>query len=173
MDYKVLLIEPDVNLLRKQIEIFKNHNVNIIGVSDFEEAFDALKKDGTIHVVLTEFEVPLYPNIKETIKGNALFTSILKLRYEVNVFLYTSDKNADDFKSHGLLSGYFYKGDNDYEDIVSRITNEVYMSKNRAPFFEALKEYAKESKDSWHTPGHASGYSVKKSLWMQWIKQFL
>lgn len=96
-----------------------------------------------------------------------MFNRILSCRYEVNIFLHTSEISGRSFSSGGILNGYFYKGDNDYDDIVRKIKAEIVSSKDRAPFFETLVQYAEKSKDSWHTPGHSSGYSVKNSPWVK------
>src|SRR6056297_3175395 len=44
--------------------------------------------------------------------------------------------------------------------------------KKSAPFYERLVEYAKKAKDSWHTPGHASGNSVKNSPYVREFYDF-
>ena len=81
--------------------------------------------------------------------------------------LFTSEDNASHVASGGIINGYFYKGDRDYDDIVHKVTSEVISTKNRAPFFEKLVKYANKTIDSWHTPGHSSGYSVKNSPWVK------
>ncbi len=96
-----------------------------------------------------------------------MIRAFLKLRYEVNIFLLTDEKYAPNVTTGGLLNGYFYKGDRDWDDVVRKVRNEVTNSKNRAPFFEKLVEYANKAKDSWHTPGHASGFSIKGSPWVK------
>ncbi|MFP4047322.1 MAG: aminotransferase class I/II-fold pyridoxal phosphate-dependent enzyme, partial [Bacteroidales bacterium] len=40
------------------------------------------------------------------------------------------------------------------------------------PFYERLVQYAEKAKDSWHTPGHASGNSVKNSPFVKDFYEF-
>ena len=82
------------------------------------------------------------------------------------MFLYTKLKDICNISAGGLLNGYFFKGEYVYSDIARRIHAEV-QNKNRAPFYEALVKYVNKAKDSWHTPGHAAGNSVKNSSYVQ------
>lgn len=165
MKYKVLLINPDENVLKKELKDLSARSMNIIGASTVEDACRLLREDGLIHAVLTEWEVPVTSDGNLTMKGSELFSEFLMLRTEVNIFLYSSRPNLPYHVTGGELNGYFYKKEHDYDDIVRKVKSEVINSKNRAPFFEKLVEYSKKAKDSWHTPGHASGYSLKNSIW--------
>ncbi len=168
MKYKVLILDPNKTDLENETRELNHRGLNVIGASTFEQATNLLREDGRIHVILTEWEVPESRKAKDTTrKGPEMFREFLKIRYEVNLFLFTAEKDARRFTSGGMLNGYFFKGDHDYDDIFRKIKTEVISSKNRAPFFEKLVEYAQKSKDSWHTPGHASGYSVKDSVWVK------
>lgn len=164
MKYKILLIDPEKHRLDAEMQELVSRGMVMVGATNFESACRHLREDGAIHVILTEWEIPRDDRLKSgTIKGPELFESFLRIRYEVNLFLFTAEKNAQNVLTGGLINGYFFKGDRDYDDITRKIKAEVTNSKNRAPFFEKLVEYANKSKDSWHTPGHASGYSVKNS----------
>ncbi len=172
MKYKVLLINPDVSELKKELKDLSARSMNIIGASTVEDACNFLREDGLIHAVLTEWEVPVTSDGNLTMKGSELFSEFLMLRTEVNLFLYSNRPNLPYHNTGGELNGYFYKKEHDYDDIVRKVKSEVINSKNRAPFFEKLVEYAKKAKDSWHTPGHASGYSLKNSIWAKDIYEF-
>ena len=164
MKYKTLLLEPRRNILDAELQELTSRGLAVIGATCFEEALRLLAEDGSIHVILTEWEIPRSDKLRtDAVKGPDLFRKFLEVRYEVNIFLFTSEKNARTFATGGIVNGYFYKGDRDYDDIVRKVKAEVVNSKNRAPFFEKLVEYANKAKDSWHTPGHASSYSVKNS----------
>ncbi len=167
MTYKVLLIEPDKELLSKEMNELASRGLKNLGASTFEEAEEILKNDGSVQAVLTEWEIPLKNKGKKTIFGEEMFQKIISMRFEVNLFLNTNETKGEFLSAGGILNGYFYKGDKDYDDIVRKITAEIKNSKDRAPFFETLVEYANKAKDSWHTPGHSSGYSVKNSPIMQ------
>ena len=173
MGYKVLLLNPDPIVLREEIGALTQRGLSMVGVTSFNAACECLKSDGMIHSILTEWEVPVSDEPSSPmISGLEMFQTFLRLRYEENLFLYTKEKDLGKVSSGGMLNGYFYKGDYDYDDIVVKIESELLNSKKRTPFWEALMEYSKRSKDSWHTPGHASGYSIKQSPYIREFYDF-
>ena len=172
MKYKVLLVNPCEAELKKELKDLSARSMNVIGASNVEDACQLLREDGLIHAVLTEWEIPVTQDSKLTLKGSELFSEFLMLRTEVNLFLYSNRPNLPYHNTGGELNGYFYKKEHDYDDIVRKVKSEVINSKNRAPFFEKLVEYCKKAKDSWHTPGHASGYSLKNSIWAKDLYEF-
>lgn len=172
MKYKVLLINPEKKSSDIEFKELSSRGINVVAAQSVEQACQMLREDGLIHVILTEWEIPAAHGSQIMVKGSELFREFQVLRYEVTIFLYTAKADLPYFKTGGNLSGYFYKGEHDFDDIVRKIRSEVINSKNRAPFFEKLVEYARKSKDSWHTPGHASGYSVKNSIWTRDFYEF-
>ena len=171
MNYKILLINPNQNTLLEETKELSSRNLHVVPTMNLKEACDYLREDGSIHVILTEWEVPVTDEGKVSLTGPEMFKEFLMIRYEVNIFLFTEKADIEYFKSDGNLNGYFYKGDHDYDDIVRKITAEV-ANKSRAPFLEKLMEYSQKAKDSWHTPGHASGYSLKNSSWVKDYYEF-
>lgn len=172
MKYKILLVNPDSKKNESERRELTSRGINVVTASNVAEACRLLREDGLIHVILTEWDIPIDADSSVSVKGAELFEEFKLIRYEVTVFLYTDQSDLPYCKTGGTLSGYFYKGERDYDDIVRKIRSEVINSKNRAPFFEKLLEYARKSKDSWHTPGHASGYSVKNSIWVRDFYEF-
>lgn len=168
MKYRVLVADADLSSLNETERELTARGLSIVRASTFNEACRQLRDDGRIHVVLTELALPEdeTPDAP-VVSGPEMFEEFLRIRYEVNVFLLTGEKSGHRVVTGGLLNGYFYKGDHDYDDVIRKVKTEVISSKNRAPFFEKLVEYANKSKDSWHTPGHASGYSIKNSIWVK------
>ncbi len=163
MAYKVLLINPNARDLESEMRMLEERGLQMVGATCFKEAYDLLVKDGTIHVILTELIIPVKKRSKETLSGAELFGRFLAVRYEVNIFLFTHETDCAQFNTGGLINGYFHKGEEDFDDIAAKVKAEVISSKDRAPFFETLVEYARMDKDAWHTPGHSSGDSVKNS----------
>lgn len=163
MAYKVLLINPNAKELAEELEQLQAVGLSMVGATCFKEAVDHLVKDGSIHVILTDWRLPLKKRGKEALVGAELFAKFLALRYEVNIFLYTHETDCAQFNTGGLINGYFHKGEADYEGIAQKVRAEVISSKDRAPFFDALVDYSRMAKDAWHTPGHSSGDSVKNS----------
>lgn len=168
--YHILLLHPDPAVVRQEAASLEAHGLRVVGASTFEEALALLRQDGAIHVVLTEWRLPRATGAP--VEGPALFQAFLQVRYEVNVFLYTDATDAREMTAGGILNGYFFRGDHDVEDVVRRIEAEVRGGKDRAPFFEKLVEYTEQARDAWHTPGHASGFSVKDSPWVRDFYEF-
>lgn len=172
MDFKVLLIEPNEKMIQDEVNELSRRGLCVIGVSNFKDACEALVQDGAIHVVLSETSIPEDQSGKTYLNGINIFKKFLALRYEVNYFLYTNESCGANILSEGILSGYFYKDERDFDDIAQKVRSEVKNSKIRAPFYDSLVEYAQKSKDSWHTPGHSSGYSVRNSPYVKDFYEF-
>ncbi len=172
MNFKVLLITPNKTKLKEEIAELKERGFNVVGAADFSSACRSLTEDGAIHVVLTELIVPYESRAKSRkIRGQEIFKEILRLRYEVNIFLFTMDEDAKSFLSGGYLNGYFSKTDQDWDEISRRIISEI-NAKKKAPFYEKIVEYSLKAEDSYHTPGHSSGYSLKYSNWVKDFYEF-
>jgi arginine decarboxylase len=54
-----------------------------------------------------------------------------------------------------------------------RILNAQIQERARTPFYDQLKNYVWMAKDSWHTPGHSSGESLRGSPWINDFYDFM
>ena len=171
MKFKVLLIESNNDICQKSKHELEKRNLSIIDTLYFSEGLDHLSKDGDIQIVLVNWEVIISSEDPTTIIGEKIFKDILQLRPEVDIFLFTRHKDPRKIKGHGLISGYFFKMDFDYDDIKRKIFAAI-EEKSQTPFFDALVKYANKANDSWHTPGHSSGDSVKNSPWVKDYYEF-
>ncbi|MCX6559099.1 MAG: aminotransferase class I/II-fold pyridoxal phosphate-dependent enzyme [Candidatus Aminicenantes bacterium] len=162
--YRVLVMTPKPKDLKGELRELRSRGFKAVGVGTWEEAETELRRDGGIHAVLTEWRLPLARKSAELVEGVDLFKRILALRFEVNIFLFTAERDCTLFSAGGYTNSYFYKPDQDYDDIAKKIQAEIISSKDRAPFFDKLREYALQARDAWHTPGHSGGDSVKNSL---------
>mgnify|MGYP006273240773 FL=1 len=171
MNYSVLLVDSQADSLQQSTRELKERGLNITGCLNYEKACELLKKDGSIHVVLSEWELPVSENSDKTISGLEIFRNFMALRHEVTLFLYTHITDSQSLTSGGIINGYFFKGEDVYDDIVRKIQAEM-KDKRSAPFYERLVKYAQKAKDSWHTPGHASGNSVKNSPYVREFYDF-
>ncbi len=167
MEYYVLNINPNKKALDLENNELKLKGINVVGATNYTDACTLMIENGSIHAILTELELPLDKKTDKKIKGADIFRGFAKIRYEVNVFIYTNKYSFDKYKLGGNVSGYFFKQDKDFGDIARKVDAEIRTGKAKAPFYDALVEYAQSSKDSWHTPGHSSGYSVKDSSWVK------
>ena len=171
MHYSVLLVDNNPESLQNSTRELKQRGLNIIGCLSFDKACELLKEDGTIHIVLSEWEIPHGENDSQTIRGLEIFRNFMALRHEVSLYLYTHITDSRSLTSGGIINGYFFKGENVYDDMVRKIEAEI-EAKKRAPIYETLVKYAQKAKDSWHTPGHASGNSVRNSPFLRDFYEF-
>ena len=171
MHYSVLLVDNNPESLQNSTRELKQRGLNIIGCLSFDKACELLKEDGTIHIVLSEWEIPHAENDSQTIRGLEIFRNFMALRHEVSLYLYTHITDSRSLTSGGIINGYFFKGENVYDDMVRKIEAEI-EAKKRAPIYETLVKYAQKAKDSWHTPGHASGNSVRNSPYLRDFYEF-
>lgn len=171
MNFKVLLIESDKNIRTETRDELTNRGLNIVDSHYLNEGLSFLNSDGDIQIVLVNWRVFESKESKEYISGEKIFEQIIQLRPEVNIFLFTQEKDPRKIKGHGLISGYFFKMDFDYDDIKRKIFAAI-EEKSQTPFYDALVKYANKANDSWHTPGHSSGDSVKNSPWVKDYYQF-
>jgi len=63
------------------------------------------------------------------------------------------------------VDGYFFREELDFTGWFRILAAEV-SEKADTPFYDALRTYVAQAKDSWHTPGHAGGDSFKNSPWV-------
>jgi len=168
MYYSVLLVDNNPESLQDSMRELKQRGLNVIGCISFDKACEFLKEEGTIHIVLSEWEIPYNENDSKAIRGLDIFRNFKALRHEVSFYLFTEIADSRSLTSGGILNGYFFKGEHVYDDMVRKIEAEI-AAKQRAPIYETLVKYAGKAKDSWHTPGHASGNSVRNS---PYIKDF-
>ena len=142
MNYSILLIDPEAKRLREVASLLEKQGMNMLTAKNVAEAEQHLLNDGSIQAVLTSWKVPISDSDKSYVVGEELFKHISKIRFEVDIFLLTNKTAGEIYTTGGLLSGYFYRGDNDYEEIASKIHSVVYNGKIRAPFFDALVDYS-------------------------------
>jgi arginine/lysine/ornithine decarboxylase len=63
------------------------------------------------------------------------------------------------------VDGYFLRDELDHAGWLRILAAEV-AGKAATPFYDALRAYVAQAKDSWHTPGHAGGDAFKASPWV-------
>lgn len=93
---------------------------------------------------------------------------IIEARPELSLYMVLED-DADKLLVEQLASdavdGYFFRGEQDFNGWFRILAAEV-AEKADTPFYDTLREYVAQAKDSWHTPGHAGGDSFKGSPWV-------
>jgi arginine decarboxylase len=93
---------------------------------------------------------------------------IIEARPELSLYMVLED-DAEKLLVEQLASdavdGYFFRGEHDFNGWFRIVAAEV-AEKAETPFYDALKAYVAQAKDSWHTPGHGGGDSFKGSPWV-------
>lgn len=162
------------------------------GVTTAREALAAIEEDGDIQAVIVDdklYSLKNEQNHKNEHGNNghengsrALQMSALKLvqkitrfRPELDVYILIAQEQEDevvDALFSESVDGYFYREERDYRGMY-RILNAQLQERSRTPFYDQLKSYVLMAKDSWHTPGHSSGDSLRGSPWVNDFYEFM
>lgn len=127
-----------------------------------EPALDAVRRDGDLHVVLIDH------HDATDRRAVHLAKAIAHLRPELSLYLMLED---DDTKllveelAGDAVDGYFFRSETDHAGWQRILAAEVAETA-ATPFYDQLRRYVAQAKDSWHTPGHAGGDSYKASPWV-------
>src|SRR6056297_2207436 len=103
MQYSVLLVDNNSESLQASTRELKQRGLNILGCLNFEKACDLLKEDGTIHIVLSEWELHSKEESSDMVRGLNIFRKFIALRHEVSLFLYTHIKDSKSLTSGGII----------------------------------------------------------------------
>lgn len=130
-------------------------------VSSEEGLVDALTHDGDLQALI--LCLPIQASLLQRIKA---------LRAEVNLLVgqgassLTNDEKAlcTEFSVDAIVG----IADQPILQVFNSVTQAI-GKRRRTPFADALADYVRASRDSWHTPGHFGGSSLSHS---QWAKQF-
>lgn len=93
---------------------------------------------------------------------------IIDARPELSLYMVLeddSDKLLVEQLASDAVDGYFFRGEQDFNGWFRILAAEV-AEKADTPFYDTLREYVAQAKDSWHTPGHAGGDSFRGSPWV-------
>lgn len=141
------------------------YGLTFIGASRLKEAMDIIWRDGDIQAVLVDKQ------LQEKGLNQAAVTlanQISDFRPELSLYVLLMDDDervlVENLASHAV-DGYFYRDETDYNGWFRILTAEL-AEKSATPFYDKLKQYVRMAKDSWHTPGHAGGDSLKGSPWV-------
>jgi arginine decarboxylase len=128
------------------------------------EAAAALACGGDVHAVLIDHAG------LDTDAVVALARTIAAQRPELSVYLLLDDADADrrlvvEALAGDAIDGYFDRSEPDHAGWLRIIAAEIAETA-ATPFYDALRRYVAQAKDSWHTPGHAGGDAYRVSPWV-------
>jgi arginine decarboxylase len=148
------------------------------GVTTAREALGAIEQDGDLQAVVVDDKLyHLNGSKSKRLQMSALelVQRITRLRPELDVYILIAQETEDevvDTLFAEAVDGYFYREERDYRGMY-RILNAQIQERARTPFYDQLKNYVWMAKDSWHTPGHSSGESLRGSPWINDFYEFM
>src|SRR5262252_8812466 len=155
--------------------------ISFLGVTTAKEALTVIENEGNLQAVLVDDRLYSLTKNGDSSKKH-LQTSALELvqritrfRPELDVYILIAQEKEDDVVDAlfaEAVDGYFYREERDYRGIY-RILNAQIQERARTPFYDQLKNYVWMAKDSWHTPGHSSGESLRDSPWVNDFYDFM
>ncbi|BAT59093.1 lysine decarboxylase, inducible [Variibacter gotjawalensis] len=104
-------------------------------------------------------------------RGPRLGREIAKLRPELDLYLVTDVKVEDIAASAGEVFKRVFLGEEDHVELYDSIIQGV-GERHQAPFFDALREYAKQPTGVFHALPLARGKSILNSSWIGDLSQF-
>ncbi len=132
------------------------------GVDSASEALQRSQHDGLLQCVLID------ATGNQARAAVELVQQIYAARPTVDLYWFVDPALRDDLPDdlpRGALDGYFMHDDADPRGCF-RIIQAELQEKAATPFYDALKSYVHMAKDAWHTPGHSSGDSLRRSPWV-------
>lgn len=150
------------------------------GVTTAHEALQSIEQDGDIQGLVVDDRLYTLKNHGKhardlQITALELVQKINLFRPELNIYILIAQEQEDevvDALFSETVDGYFYREERDYRGMY-RILNAQLQEKARTPFYDQLKNYVLMAKDSWHTPGHSSGDSLRDSPWVSDFYEFI
>jgi len=148
------------------------------GVTSAPEALAAIERDGDIQAVVVDdklYTLSTRNAKKKQMSALELVQRITRFRPELDVYILIAQEHEDEIVDalfSESVDGYFYREERDYRGMY-RILNAQIQEKARTPFYDQLKNYVWLAKDSWHTPGHSSGESLRGSPWINDFYDFM
>ena len=150
--------------------------ITFAGVTTAREALAAIEADGDLQAVVVD-DKPYagQKHAKKEMSALELVQRVTRFRPELDVYILIAQEHEDEIVDAlfaEAVDGYFYREERDYRGMY-RILNAQIQERSRTPFYDQLKNYVWMAKDSWHTPGHSSGESLRDSPWVNDFYDFM
>src|SRR5215467_13106108 len=150
--------------------------ITFSGVTTAQDALAAIEQDGDIQAVVVDDKPNASPkSAKKEMSALELVQRVTRFRPELDVYILIAQEHEDEIVDAlfaEAVDGYFYREERDYRGMY-RILNAQIQERSRTPFYDQLKNYVWMAKDSWHTPGHSSGESLRGSPWVNDFYDFM
>ncbi|MCC6474871.1 MAG: aminotransferase class I/II-fold pyridoxal phosphate-dependent enzyme [Burkholderiales bacterium] len=183
---RVLVIDDELLVMRELVKGLNaaarslDNPLGIVfaGVTSAAEALAAIEEDGEVQAAVVDdklYAVSAKHSGAAQMSALELVRRIRRFRPEIDVYILIAKEQEDEIVDALFaesVDGYFYREERDYRGIY-RIINAQIQEKAHTPFYDQLKNYVWMAKDSWHTPGHSSGESLRASPWIGDFYEFM
>ncbi|MCZ7563613.1 MAG: aminotransferase class I/II-fold pyridoxal phosphate-dependent enzyme [Burkholderiales bacterium] len=183
---RVLVINDETLILREFVKglnaaarsLDNPLGLTFTGVTTASEALAAIESDGDVQAAIVDDKLYSLDGGKSKrlqMTALELVQRITRMRPELDVYILIAQEHEDevvDTLFAEAVDGYFYREERDYRGMY-RILNAEIQERARTPFYDQLKNYVWMAKDSWHTPGHSSGESLRASPWINDFYEFM
>jgi len=151
--------------------------ITFSGVGNARDALATIEEDGDLQAVVVDDKLYTLKqkNAKKEMSALELVKRVTRFRPELDVYILIAQEQEDEIVDAlfaEAVDGYFYREERDYRGMY-RILNAQVQERSRTPFYDQLKNYVWMAKDSWHTPGHSSGESLRGSPWVNDFYDFM
>src|SRR2546422_488948 len=151
--------------------------ITFSGVTTAREALAAIEEDGDLQAVVVDDKLYTlnHKSARKEMSALELVQRVTRFRPELDVYILIAQEHEDEIVDAlfaEAVDGYFYREERDYRGMY-RILNAQIQERSRTPFHDQLKNYVWMAKDSWHTPGHSSGESLRGSPWVNDFYEFM
>jgi arginine decarboxylase len=151
--------------------------ITFSGVGNARDALATIEEDGDLQAVVVDDKLYTLKqkNAKKEMSALELVRRVTRFRPELDVYILIAQEQEDEIVDAlfaEAVDGYFYREERDYRGMY-RILNAQIQERSRTPFYDQLKNYVWMAKDSWHTPGHSSGESLRGSPWVNDFYDFM
>jgi arginine decarboxylase len=151
--------------------------ITFSGVTTAREALAAIEEDGDLQAVVVDDKLYAFKqkSTRKEMSALELVQRITRFRPELDIHILIAQEHEDEIVDAlfaEAVDGYFYREERDYRGMY-RILNAQIQERSRTPFYDQLKNYVWMAKDSWHTPGHSSGESLRGSPWANDFYEFM
>ncbi|MBI3143907.1 MAG: aminotransferase class I/II-fold pyridoxal phosphate-dependent enzyme [Pseudogulbenkiania sp.] len=170
---RVLVVSDDATWLAEvlaglgaaAVQLENPFGLTFMGAAHLSDALERVAADGDVQIVLIDKQLHEKGVTQPAVQ---LANRIMALRPELSLYILLVDDDqkllVEEMASH-VVDGYFYRDEPDFSGWF-RILSAELAEKSATPFYDRLKLYVRMAKDSWHTPGHSGGDSLKGSHWV-------
>jgi arginine decarboxylase len=181
--FPVLLVDDELNddtaagrATRALVDHLSADGAPVITATDLDDAEQIIASTAPLSALVIDGDAHHAPNGRlrdagavavSATRTETLIDSLRDERPALPIFLLADRSSVEEIPIDvlGRVSGYVWKLEDTPAFVAGRIeeARREYLKPLLPPFFEALVRFTKESRYSWHTPGHSGGTAFLKT----------